>query len=259
MIPSELTSHLSRIATRWTMLLQAHQGAPDAATAARSALAIRYGGAVHRYLLKVAGDPDAADELAQEFALRLLRGDFRNADPSRGRFRDFLKRAVRNLLNDHFGRLKGRARPLGGDRDEAASTTLGPGDHPLDQQFLESWRDELFDRAWGGLARHEERTGQRLHTVLRLRAEHPDLSSPRMAEVLSAALGRPLTAVWVRQILRLARERFVDLLLEDVSASLDFPARDRVEQELIDLGLLEYCRSGLERCRWPQDQELALG
>ena len=63
-------------------------------------LVLRYGGAVHRYLLASLRDVDAADELAQEFALRFLRGDFKNADPGKGRFRDFLKRAVYRLMVD---------------------------------------------------------------------------------------------------------------------------------------------------------------
>jgi RNA polymerase sigma-70 factor (ECF subfamily) len=44
-----------------------------------------------RYLLKVTADRDLTDDLTQEFALRVLRGDFRAADPSRRRFRDFFK------------------------------------------------------------------------------------------------------------------------------------------------------------------------
>src|SRR5262249_42324166 len=49
-------------------------------------------------------DDDAAEELTQEFAVRFLRGDFRQADPSRGRFRDLLKRALRHLAIDYWRR-----------------------------------------------------------------------------------------------------------------------------------------------------------
>ncbi len=64
----------------------------------RDQLMCRYAGAVHRYLLKALGDSDAAAELNQEFALRFLRGDFRHGDPIRGRFRDYVKRTVQNLM-----------------------------------------------------------------------------------------------------------------------------------------------------------------
>ena len=51
----------------------------------------------------------------------------------------------------------------------------------------------------------------------------------------------------VRQTLHRARERFADLLLDEVIQSLDHPDAERLEQELIDLALLEYCRPALER------------
>jgi hypothetical protein len=56
-----------------------------------------------------------------------------------------------------------------------------------------------------------------------------------------------LTAVGVRQLLHRARERFADLLLEEVAQSLDAPTPELLEQELIDLRLLDCCRTALER------------
>ena len=44
-----------------------------------------YFGAVYRYLRVSVRDPEAAADLAQDFALRFVRGDFKKADPSRGR------------------------------------------------------------------------------------------------------------------------------------------------------------------------------
>jgi RNA polymerase sigma-70 factor (ECF subfamily) len=94
---TEIESHLSQIETHWTAVIRAHRAGADDGVMARAELLERYGGAVHRYLLASLRDVEAADDLAQEFALRFLRGDFKNADPGRGRFRDFLKRAVYHL------------------------------------------------------------------------------------------------------------------------------------------------------------------
>src|SRR5262249_47620674 len=102
---------------------------------------------------------------------------------------------------------------------------------------------------WAALAEVERRTGQPFYAVLRFRAKHPDLHSPQIAGQLSARWGRPLTAVGVRQLLHRAREEFAELLLDEVGRSLDGPAAERLEEELIDLGLLEYCRPALERRR----------
>src|SRR5215203_2165404 len=108
----ERERHLSQISTQWTMIIQAHRGTPEQVSAAQAQLMDRYAGAVHRYLLGALRDPDAAAELGQEFALRFLQGGFHRADPARGRFRDFVKRALRNLMVDYERGRRSRPIPL---------------------------------------------------------------------------------------------------------------------------------------------------
>ena len=79
---------------------------------ARAALVHRYRGAIYRYLLGAVRNPDVADDLAQDFALRLVRGDFRNADPERGRFRDLVKTVLFHLIVDYQRRQKAQPRAL---------------------------------------------------------------------------------------------------------------------------------------------------
>ncbi|HZT79316.1 MAG TPA: sigma-70 family RNA polymerase sigma factor [Gemmataceae bacterium] len=241
----QLQDRLSQISTPWTMLRQAHGSQADAVSAAQQQLMQRYGGALYRYLLAALRDPDAADELNQEFAVRFLRGDFRNVNPERGRFRDFLKTSVLHLIVDFHRRRKVRPQQLSPDAPEPAD----PSDDlaELDRQFQQSWREELLNRSWEALARVERQTGQPFHTVLRFKAKNPDLRSAELAERLGAQMGKPLTAAGVRQTLHRARERFADLLLDEVLGSLDRPTLADLEQELADLGLLEYCRPALER------------
>jgi RNA polymerase sigma factor (sigma-70 family) len=207
-------------------------------------LMCRYAGAVHRYLLKALKDPDAADELDQEFALRFLRGDFRNSDPNRGRFRDYVKRAVQNLINDHYRR-KRPALSLDARTPEPTAADTGLPD--FEQQFIESWRKDLLERAWDSLAELEKNTGQPYHTVLRSKVSHPDLTSDKLATQLSTKLKKSYSAGAVRQTLQRSREKYVDYLLTEVRASLHNPTRDEVEQELIDLNLLHYCRPFMKR------------
>ena len=148
----------------------------------------RYAGAVHRYLLAALRDPEAAEELDQEFAVRFLRGDFHRADPARGRFRDFVKRALRNLMIDHR-----RARRPGPGRWATTSPsrpTRPPTRTDFDRRFVASWRAEMMSRAWEALARLQERTGQPYHTVLRLRVEHPDSARPSSPSGSRPTLGR---------------------------------------------------------------------
>ena len=188
---------LSQIETRWSLILKAHQGQGDSATTARSELMIRYAGAVHRYLLRVTRDPDLAGDLGQEFALRFLRGDFHRVDPKRGRFRDYVKVAILNLLTDFRRRQRKQPRPLPGDGEALPE----PSDDlsELDRQFLDCWRDEILSRAWDRLQRHQDQTGRPFFTVLRFRADHPELRSHEMAARLAEPLGKTVSAGWVRQ------------------------------------------------------------
>lgn len=238
-------SRLSRISTEWELVFQAHHGPPEVVSAAQAALMKRYAGAVHRYLLGAVRDVELASELDQEFALRFLRGDLHRADPARGRFRDFLKRAVRNLMIDHYRRRAREARQILDEVPEPVDPSAPPPD--FDAAFAESWRKELMAQAWDSLEKHQHRTGQPFHTVLRLRAQHPQLRSEEMARQLSARLGKEVNAGWVRQNLHRARDQFARYLLDAVRSSLKHPSRDELIEELAELGLLEYCRPALER------------
>src|SRR5947208_1455852 len=147
---AELEQRLSRMATLWSVVFQAHGSAADATVAARHRLMLRYSGAAYRYFLGAVHDPDAAGELCQEFAVRFLRGDFRRADPQRGRFRDYVKTALANLVNDYHREREARPRPLAADAAApAAPAAAGAASEP---DFLGGWRHELLNQTWAALA-----------------------------------------------------------------------------------------------------------
>jgi RNA polymerase sigma factor (sigma-70 family) len=240
----EIEAHLSQLSTQWTDVFQAHSEKPDEAHEAAARLMCRYAGAVHRYLLRALRNPDAAADLNQEFALRFLRGDFRHCHPERGRFRDYVKRAVQNLINDYYRRRR-PVLPL--EHDVAEPASAGGAAAQFERQFLESWKNDLLGRAWSALLDLERTEGQPYHTVLRLRVDQRDLRSADLAEQLSATLGRSITAGAFRQAVQRARHRFVNYLIKEVAGSLEHPSLDQIEDELRDLELLEFCRPFLKR------------
>ena len=244
MQPEKLNERLSLISTPWSLVCRASHGPAEEMTSARQQLLERYGGAVERYLSKRLHDPEAADEVFQEFALQLVQGDLRGANPRRGRFRDFVKGTLFHLIADYRKRQRHWPEPLPGD---GAALAANPEEVESDRQFVEGWCDELLARAWAALADSEARAGQPLYAVLRFRADHPEMRSPHMAEQLTALLRRPFTAAGVRQILHRAREKFANLLLDEVTDSLENPTAELLEQELADLGLLDYCQPALKR------------
>jgi RNA polymerase sigma-70 factor (ECF subfamily) len=241
-MPAEapMDDNLASTTTLWGLVRAANDGPEEAARAARATLLERYRGAVHRYLRAALRDAHAADDLAQEFFLRFVRGDFKNADPEKGRFRDLIKTTLFRLVIDHHRRQKGTPAPLPDDDGVPAGAADGP---PSDEQFLESWRQQLLGQAWAALRAHDTT----YYTVLRLRAENNELSSTELAERLSAQLGHAVSADWVRTRLKRARDQFADLLLGELAQSLDSPTRERLEEELADLRLLPYCQDALAR------------
>ena len=244
MQPHNLEQRLSRINTLWSVVCRAHDGSVEEVNSAREQLIDRSQGAVRRYLRKLLSDPDAAEEVFQEFALQLVHGKLHGANPERGRFRDFVKGTLFHLIADYR---KQRQRWPGPLPNDGATLPANVDQEAADREFLDSWRDELLARAWAALAAADAETGQPFFAVLRFRADHPEMQSPEMAGELAARLGRPLTPPGVRQTLHRAREKFADLLLCEVAHTRPTPARDKLEEELADLSLLDYCRPALER------------
>jgi RNA polymerase sigma-70 factor (ECF subfamily) len=236
---------LSQISTRWTLLDRVLHGPAEGMASAQEQMFERYSGAIRRYLLGSLHDEEAAEELAQEFALCFLERGLGGYDPERGRFRDYVKGVLFHLIADYHKERRQQPLPLAPDYPEPA--VEDPSLSQQERDFLLCWRDELLARTWSALADVERTTGQPFYTVLRFRADHPVLPSPRIAQELTARLGKPLKAAAVRQTLHRARQRFAELLLEEVAESLKTSALERIEQELSILGLLDYCRPALQR------------
>jgi RNA polymerase sigma-70 factor (ECF subfamily) len=242
--------NICNISTIWEQVARAHgrcETSADSVARAQQVLVERYQGAVRRYLLAALRDRHAAEEVFAEFALRLVQGAFRNADPEKGRFRDFVKKALSNLIVDYLNRQRRSPRQL----LDANSSVHPPAadDRTLEREFRESWRNDVLERAWAALETASRTGNNPYHRVLWAKAKYPELSSQQLAEWLGDELGRPLTDEWVRQTLKRAREKFSLFILDDLARSLSEPTRESLEQELIDLGLHSYCKKCLDLWR----------
>jgi len=243
---STLQSRLSRISTIWTLVADAQKSPPGEKQDACLALIQRYQGAAYRYLLGALRNSDAADDLFQEFAVRVLQGSFRRADPRQGRFRDYLKTTLFHLVADYQNRCRRSPQPLEGIVDPAASSW---NEREAERQFAQSWCEELLARAWSVLSLAEQQGGQPYYSILKFRADHPEASSADLAAHVTELThpAQSYTETAVRKLLQRARARFAEVLLDEVARSLHNPNAEALEQELIDLDLLAYCRSALAR------------
>ncbi|MDB5310270.1 MAG: polymerase sigma factor, sigma-70 family [Gemmataceae bacterium] len=246
---AEQPNRLSQISTMWTQLARTQDQDADPDRTALAELVERYHPAAYSYLLACTGREDDAADLFQEFALKLLRGEFRRADPSRGQFRDYLKITLANLIRKHAGRVAREARPGGDDLPEVADSASSL--HESDEVFLAGWRKALLDKTWDGLKQVEAESGTPYHTALRTRADYPDDSSAELADRLTAKLRPPtrFTDTGVRKLLQRGREVFVDLVVAETARSVPTDDRERLERELIVLGFHGYCKPALDRWR----------
>ena len=184
-----------------------------------------------------------AEDLFGEFALRLVRGDFRQARPELGRFRQLLKVALYRMVIDHQRRQAHQPQPL--TAEPAAEVPEPFADS--DRVFQAEWRAQLFEAAWAALRSAEERTGRPLYTLLRYRTDHPDARAAEMADRLTDRLGPGADAEWVRRRLFDARLHFTDALVAEAARSLQPPTPKALADELTELELLDYCREALAR------------
>ncbi len=118
--------------------------------------------------------------------------------------------------------------------------------YPSDDDWVAAWRRAVLEHAWSAMEEFERtHSGNLSHTVLRMRADHPEEDSDALATRLSEATRRRFRADAVRQQLRRARLRFAQLVVEEIAGSMDDPTPERVEEELLAVGLMEYVRDFL--------------
>lgn len=222
--------------THWSVVVQALESHPPAS--AREALAEfcrMYWPPLYTFARRSGRSPDNAQDLVQGFFAHLLSEDtLSRAERGRGRLRTFLLGALQRYLSNEFERAntlkRGRGQQIVSIEDhladaEAALLTLGGGDET--GSYDRAWVHTLVDRAWVRLQGEFAADGK-----ARLLAEiKPFLVGgtelPSQEEV-AARLEIPFATL--RTILRRARQRYRDLLRDEVERTVTDPSQ--VDEEL---------------------------
>jgi RNA polymerase sigma factor (sigma-70 family) len=205
-----------------------------------SQFVLRYSPAIQRYLAALIPNCHDREEVAQDFFVRVVRHGFFRACHDRGRFRDYLKTAVRNAARN-FLRRKQVENP--GDSGLFESLADDAAQSAAEQEWVDQWRRCLLGRACRALARHERQSpGNLFYTVLRMSADHPEDDTATLAARTSERIGRPIQAAAFRKQVSRARRLLALLLLQEVAQTLDDPTPEQVQEELIEVGLWKYVR-----------------
>jgi RNA polymerase sigma-70 factor (ECF subfamily) len=181
---------------------------------------------VYRFIrCRAGGDADRAADLTQEFfALVLERGYLGQADPDRGRFRNFLLAAVAHFLSNeadrrHAVKRGGRARivPLEIDDDEGGVPATTRDEETPEKVYERSWALAILEAALARL-RAQHSSPERIRWFERLRphltGEHPAARHAEIARELGTSEGAVTT-----RVARLRKE-FGELLRDEVAQTV---------------------------------------
>ena len=207
-------------ATRWTLIFAARED-PEARRAALETLLATYWKPVYFYVRRKGLSVEAAEDATQGLFLHVLEHDlFARADPARGRFRSYLLTSLDHyLVNQHErgaavkrgGRVKIVALDTGVAERDLAAAPDDPG-----RAFDREWATGILDRALARLRREYEEGRRKGPADVFLSFFRMD-AAPSYAEA-AAACG--LTTVQFKAALHRARERFREILREEVAPTV---------------------------------------
>lgn len=244
MAKSHPASRLTRIATIWTMIRDAHCET-DSRFVAQTEFFERYQRAIEKYLLAVLKDANAAEEVFSKFAEDFLSGKFQNVDASKGKFRHYLKRSLINAAYA-YRRKNSKALP----NVDASEVIAESETEHFSDEFDGAWRQELLDKTWVALQEKDAGSNSNYYTILRLRVDHPEWNGSELLDSVRSALRKPnYPDATFRKDLKRARDRFAQYLIQEIGRSIGTRSLDAIEDEAIVCGLHSYCKSMIDKLR----------
>jgi RNA polymerase sigma-70 factor (ECF subfamily) len=226
---SEAQAHGAVFATtHWSVVLAAGERNTPQSAAALEALCRTYWFPIYQYIRRWGYGPEDAQDLTQEFFVRLLRqNSIGRADRERGRFRSFLLGALKHLLADEKAKVEAKKR--GGGQSLLSWEQVGAEDRLRAEPMDQLSPDRVFDRRWAMTVLEQ--------ATQRLRAEYdaPD-RKPVFEELKSHVTGDDAAPSYARAAARLGlsesavksaiyrlRQRYHALVREEVAQTVTNP------------------------------------
>ena len=156
--------------TRWTLVIAAGDREQKEARSALVSLCETYWYPLYAYLRRRGYPPDQAQDLTQEFFIRLLEGRYLDrADPEKGRFRSFLLVSLKFFVADEEDRL--RARKRGGGMLVPMELWSGEERYHREPAHGET-PERIFERRWALSMLDRVMEKLRKESILHGRTEH---------------------------------------------------------------------------------------
>lgn len=235
-----LTAPHSFQTTHWSIVRDAVRPDDAAAKQALASLCETYWYPLYAYFRRSGKSSHDAEDLTQGFFARLLANKtLAAADPEKGHLRTFLLACARNFLADDYDRASAQKRDrsllVSFDALNAEERYAGEPQDVLtpDRLFQRKWALTVLEQSLKTLGEEYERRGQEA-VFAELRPFLGFGAGPKQRyEEVSARMGIPVGTL-KNQVFRL-RERWRQLLFEQVGNTLTNPTHDDIKAELSEL------------------------
>lgn len=226
--------------TSWSLVRRANGEIDGEALQALAALCDSYWYPIYAYIRRSGHSAHDAEDLTQGFFAKLLeKGTLAHADPAKGRLRTFLLTCVRNYLRNEHDRVSAERRGAclltSFDRGWAEECFAFEPAHDLtpDRLYQRRWALTLLEFTLQALEAEYHADGKvELFAALRPCLGFSKEKAPNYA-TLASNLGSSEVAVRT-QVFRL-RQRWREILFQQVSLTLDDPTSDEIKGELAEL------------------------
>ena len=213
--------------TRWSLVVAAGKPESKDSHAALVSLCERYWYPLYSYLRRRGHPPDQAQDLTQEFFLRLLEGRYLDrAEPSKGRFRAFILTSLKYFIADEQDRQRAQKRgggllvPLelssGEERYQREPATDETPERIFERRWVLSVLDRVIENLRDEFVRHG-RPGhfERLKPFLLGQSEAPYAALARDMNTTEGAL---------KVAIHRLRKRYRDLFRQEIADTVADPA-----------------------------------
>lgn len=229
--------------THWSLVLKAREGDSSDAHTALETLCRSYWRPIFHFIRARGHQGDEAQDLTQEFfRLVIEKGYFEQANRERGRFRAFLKVAIKNFLANEWKKAKRTKR--GGEFEfcsfdefeEERFQTGGSGGETPDSAYDRQWARTTFETTLTRV--REEMTGRGHGDRFDL---YKPFLMPRASEssYAEAAASAGLTEQAIKSGIHRFRERVRSFFMEEVANTVSDPKDLEMEARELMKALVE--------------------
>jgi RNA polymerase sigma factor (sigma-70 family) len=219
--------------TRWTMVVAAGDPYRKEARSALAVLCENYWYPLYAYLRRRGYSADRAQDLTQDFFIRLLEGRYLDrADPEKGRFRSFLLTSLKFFVADEEDRRRAQKRGAGA----IVPLEFSSGEERYQREpSHEETPERLFERRWALSVIEQVMEKLRSEFVRHGRPEHFDrlkvfLLGRSDAPYAALALEMNTSEGALKVAIHRIRKRYRELFRQEIADTVADPAD--IESEL---------------------------